>query len=150
MNIAVKQTIEKSLFVIIIVVIFYSFGFYSMCIKPKEVNHNYFDSFNLKFKGTVISTRNISHGAGYVCLDLISSNIEKYNPSDSINNYLCLIENNKAIVVMTGIKEFNKNDIFEIRVDSCFLYSKNSILKEKGKLSLTDWIESPKNIDLCE
>ena len=90
MNKKVGKVIIKSFFVMVFTVLFYSFGFYKMCIAPKRISDNYFKTFNLRFKGTVIYSKAISHGAGYVCLDLIDSNVERYNPSDSISDYLCL------------------------------------------------------------
>ena len=128
------------------------YGLYQMFYGYKNKSINYFNSTQIELTGVVKSKKLISHGAGYICLDLKKTNHNYYNPSDSLKTYYCLISNSKAILCESGISTFNLGDIFIVssKKDSCFLYNNQGILKWGTTLSIPDWIESPKSFDLCK
>ena len=111
----------------------------------------YFKKANLNFIGRVSYVKSISHGAGYICLDLDTTTIKYYNPSDSLSKYFCIIRDNKAVIVIDGVSTFKMGDVFVVKKDSGFQYNGDmDNLKWKSKLILVDWIDSPKSLDLCQ
>lgn len=127
------------------------YGIYQAFFRIENKSQTYFQHANLNFVGRVSYTKEISHGAGYLCLDLDSTAIRHYNPSDTLSKYFCIIRDNKAILVIDGISTFEIGDIFIVKNDSSFQYnSRMDSLKWKNKLILVDWIDSPKSIDLCK
>ena len=126
------------------------YGIYEIFFGVDSRAKTYFQNANLNFSGKVSHTKKISHGAGYICLDLDSTTMKHYNPSDTLSKYFCIIDNNKAILVIDGVSTFEIGDVFVIKNDSSFHYDKkNNILKWKSKLILVDWIDSPKSLDMC-
>lgn len=124
---------------------------YFLIDAPKQKYRDYyFSTFKFNFRGKIIAIKEIDHNSGYLCLDLISSDIQNFNPSDSLDDYTCIIDNKRAIVKITGIKNINLGEIYEEKSDSCFIYSKDGIMIDKGGSSLVDWIQPPKSFDMCK
>lgn len=44
----------------------------------------------------------------------------------------------------------NIGEIYEERADSCFFYSKDNMLIEKGKKIFIDWIQPPESFNMCK
>ncbi len=105
----------------------------------------------MDFKGTVVYKKEISNGAGYVCLDLdTNSKLTIYNPSDSLSQYFCLVKDGKAILSLFGVSSVALGDLVSIKEDSIYILDRNNKLKERSKLILVDWIESPQLKDICD
>jgi hypothetical protein len=127
------------------------YGIYQAFYRIENKSEAYFQNANLNFIGRVLSTKEIAHGAGYICLDLNSTTIPYYNPSDTLSEYFCIIRDNRAILAIDGIATFETGDVFIVKKDSSFQYNRRmDSLKWKSKLILVDWIDSPKSVDLCK
>jgi hypothetical protein len=127
------------------------FAVYQMFFETENRNKKYFKNNYLNFGGKVISKKIVSHGAGYVCLDLIYSNYKEYDPSDSLDNYYCIIENNKAVLTLSNIGIFEIGDLWKVnsKIDSCYLFDKNNKLKQQSTPFLVDWVAPPSSFDIC-
>ncbi len=136
---------------IIAIICFFYVCVYLLIIAPEKKNNDYYlSTYKFNFRGRIIAKKEIDHNTGYICLDLISSDIERFNPSDSLDDYLCIIDNKRAIVKSTGINTLNMGEIYEERADSCFFYSKDNMLIEKGKKIFIDWIQPPESFNMCK
>jgi hypothetical protein len=122
-----------------------------MFFETENRNNKYFKNNYLNFGGKVISKKIVSHGAGYVCLDLVYSNYKEYDPSDYLDNYFCIIKNDRAVIAMSGIGIFETGDFYKFnsKVDSSYLFDKNNKLKQKSNEYLVDWIASPSSFNIC-
>lgn len=127
------------------------YGIYNIFYLTPEKNEHYFKYARLDFKGTVVYKKEKSHGAGYVCLDLdTNSKLTNYNPSDSLSNYFCLVKDRKAILSLSGVSSVALGNLVSIKEDSIYIFDRNNKLKERSKLILADWIESPRIKDICD
>ena len=146
-----KSKSKKNIFLLLMGSSIILFGLYKMFYGYKIESEIYFKNFKIEMKGIVITKKIISHGAGYVCLDIKETSINDYNPSDSLTTYYCLIKNKRAILCESGISTFEIGDTYVVssEKDSCYLYDEKGLLKWSSILSKPDWIKSPKSFDLC-
>ncbi len=127
------------------------YGIYKIFYLTPEVNEHYFKYARLDFKGTVVYKKEISHGAGYVCLDLdTNSKLTNYNPSDSLSQYFCLVKDGKAILSLFGVSSVALGDIVSIKEDCIYILDRHNRIKKSWQLILADWIESPRLKDICD
>lgn len=93
-------------FVIFVSVVYYHFVYVypQQMQETKKLNKLYFDNFNYSFSGIVTDYYENREGRGnhfgVVTLSLKQSDIDFYDPSDSVNIYFCVIKDNAAKVLI--------------------------------------------------
>lgn len=97
----------------------------------------YFDHFDISFSGIVKEKNHVSNGAGIVRLDITKSSIKKYDVRDKYESYLCVIEDDKAEVIMNRLFLIRIGDslVIDANQKKMDLY-RNNLLKESWGFQL--------------
>lgn len=135
-----KKIIMIAIILVLSIVMFFKVMDNEVEVEDRKIE-NYLKGLKIEFSGIVNSNKYLGHGVSKIYIDISNSNIEDYNPKDSLQYYLCIIKKNKAELIVTNEKDFMKGDSVVVSSikDSCFIYNQSKIIKSKWKLYVVNY-----------
>lgn len=140
---------KKNYISILFLLLIGSLLWYDFINEPPDDDNKYalyLRKLNLELSGKIIDKKYVDHGIYEIIVDMSQSNISLYRPQDSLNHYLCRIENDKAEVFLSDPSNYyEKGDslILSSKQDSCYSFNDKKILKHKRKLEVIDFVKYP-------
>lgn len=150
-----KQLLIKLGIGILILFIFFLYNS-KISAEKNKIESEYYDKTNLKFSGVVKKIKPLTdyqHDYGVILVEPYHSNMDFYDPRDSLGRFLGVIKNSMVDLVFNQISQVQIGDSIDFNVQEYRVYRNGKLIRESlvgmpGNDTFNPFFEVRENIEL--